>query len=50
MFINNKTTVYAKHIDRLRSEAYLNEYQNQASLENAPSTEDYKKYMARSLI
>jgi hypothetical protein len=50
MFINEKTTINARRKDRMRAEAYLFEYQNQASLKNSAATEDYKKYMTKSLI
>ena len=50
MFLNSKTTIFARMEDRLKAEAYINEYQNQASLKNAPATEDYKRYMTKSLI
>jgi hypothetical protein len=50
MFFNSKTTIFSRMEDRLKAEAYLNEYQNQASLKNAPATEEYKKYMTKSLI
>lgn len=50
MFFNSKTTIFSRMEDRLKAEAYLNEYQNQASLKNSPATEEYKKYMTKSLI
>ena len=50
MYQNEKTTLYARNINRRKSEAYINEYQNQAALTNSPSTEDYRKYMTKSLI
>ena len=50
MYQNEKTTLYARNINRRKSEAYINEYQNQAALTNSPATEDYRKYMTKSLI
>ena len=50
MYQNEKTTLYARNINRRKCEAYINEYQNQAALTNSPATEDYRKYMTKSLI
>ena len=50
MFINEITVInQLKDRDRLISESYLNEYQNQASIANKSSSEDYKKYLTRTL-
>lgn len=50
MFINEKTTIFARQKARMRAEAYINEYSNQASLKNTPATDDYRRYMTKSLI
>ena len=50
MFINEITVINKlKDRDRFIAESYLNEYQNQASIANKSSSEDYKKYLTRTL-
>lgn len=46
LFVINKLN----NKDRFVSESYVNEYNNQASLANKSASEDYKKYLTRSLI
>ena len=50
MFINELTVINKlKDRDRFIAESYLNEYQNQASIANKSSSEDYKQYLTRTL-
>ena len=50
MYVNEYTTIFGRLKDSLNAAAYVNEYQNQASLDNTPATPDYRTYMTRSLI
>lgn len=50
MYQNEYGIINPKSIDTLRSQAYVNEYQNQAKLANSPATHDYKMWFTRSLL
>lgn len=51
MYLNELTVINKlKDRDKFVAESYLNEFQNQASIANKSASEDYKKYLTRSLI